>query len=480
MSAQQQQQSIATTSQSSTEGQRQVATTAAKQSGNYTSDIQIIDIIAKIMTDKTLNSAEKNKKINLEKGKMFDSRIKGYIKNKDNYMKTVTNRGIISYCLDMTGGTNPQSKLNQFDTKEKREEAFNEIISMHAKDETNKIFARCKQKLDSNPAYLEVFKHAVEKAEIMKQETELIYQKTKLVSQKQTLDKEIAETTAKLVTQIDIYNKSSEREFQMAKTAVKTAQADLNTAIQNQNAQALLNAQKQNTDAVKNMGRAITNGLATVTVAINNAAVAAADDAADNASAAAAAAAELQAALKVNSENTNAAINDLNKTVVAVAKDAEAAQAKLRKEVANIADELKKIKEELNKNLNKLADAAAKDPTVQMTPKDLSDIFDNFLTCSAGYAWQMQIVYVGYGQDTDYITLNQLEGIYNKKFDRNRGRPSKDYLRCKGNTHTLSLYDFNMMLKMNGLPQIDWKDTNNYYGIYNKFGFTASESYIIP
>jgi uncharacterized FlaG/YvyC family protein len=231
------------------------------------------------------------------------------------------------------------------------------------------------------------------------------------------------------------------------------------------------------------MGRAITTGLATVTNAINDAAVAAADDAADNASAAAAAAAaaaELQAALKVNSENTNAAINELNKTVVAVAKDAEAAQVKLREDVAKIADGLEKIKEELNKNLNKLAEAAAKDPTVQMTPKDLSDIFDNFLTCSAGYRWKMQIVYGGYGQDTDHTTLTQLEGIYSKKFDRNRRTPSKDYLRCDGGTHTLSLYDFNMMLKMNGLPQIDWKDTNNYYGIYNKFGFTASESYIIP
>jgi hypothetical protein len=479
MSAQQQQQSIATTSQSSTEGQRQVVTTEAKQSGNYTSDIQIIDILAKIMTDKTMNLTEKNKQINLKKQEMYNSLIKGYIKS--NYIKKNTRRGKTSYSIDIYGGTNPESKqLLTFDTMEQAEEAYNKAISILAKKDTNDIFAICKQKLDSNPEYLEVFKHAVEKAEIMKQETELIYQKTKLVSQKQSLDKEIAETTAKLVTQIDIYNKSSEREFQMAKTAVKTAQADLNTAIQNQNAQALLNAQKQNTDAVKNMGRAITNGLATVTVAINNAAVAAADDAADNASAAAAAAAELQAALKVNSENTNAAINELNKTVVAVAKDAEAAQVKLREDVAKIADGLEKIKEELNKNLNKLAEAAAKDPTVQMTPKDLSDIFDNFLTCSAGYRWKMQIVYGGYGQDTDHTTLTQLEGIYSKKFDRNRRTPSKDYLRCDGGTHTLSLYDFNMMLKMNGLPQIDWKDTNNYYGIYNKFGFTASESYIIP
>lgn len=276
MSAQQQQQQgISTTSQSTAEGQRQVATTAAKQSGNYTSDI---DEIAKIMSDETTSIPEKNKQIKLKKQEIYNSLIKGYIKNKSNYMKTVTKPGKPTlYCIDISGGTNPQIELCAFNTEEEAEQQFNEYISMRSKKDTNDIFAICKEKLDSNPAYLEGFKLAHKKAEIMKQETELIYQKTKLVAQKQSLDKEIAETTAKLVTQIDIYNKSSEREFQMAKTAVKTAQADLNTAIQNQNAQALLNAQKQNTDAVKNMGRAITTGLATVTDSINKAA----DDAAD-------------------------------------------------------------------------------------------------------------------------------------------------------------------------------------------------------
>jgi len=529
MSAQrQQQQSNATISQSSTEGQRQVATTAAKQSGKYTSPIQIIDEIAKIKADETTSIPEKNKKIRELKEKMFVSRIEEYKKNMSKYMKTVKQDGENFYCLDMTGGTNPESNLKGFDTEKKREKAFIEIIEMHAKNEVIKIFDECKNKV--TPAYVDVFKHYDKKEEIDKQKAQLKFQETQLVEQKERLDAEITKTTAKLQSNINLYNSLNKQEFKMATTKAQMARADLEAAIKNQNDKNLVNAQKATTDAIKKTGELMdktmreSHAMTIAANAQNREAITSAigetgrlikisaedaKKAAENASRSGdaikstlqalsedskkAAADAMTAAAEANKlsekqlakqEETKAAVTAMNEAVVAASDKAEYSATMLRSEIEKVGSELRDIKELLGNKLDTLAEAFKTDKTVEITPDILDGIFDNFLTCSFGYRWMMKKEYYNYRHDTDNETLKQLEEIYSRKFNRTYTNPSfKDYLQCEGaygngeGRHKLSLYDFNTMLKMNGLPQIDWSDPNKNNGVFSRFGAVASESY---
>jgi len=532
MSSQQQQAPQLQQEQTQQRQSQQRRPSVEKQSENYTTDIQIIDIIAKIMADKTVPIEIKNKKIGDEKIKMAQSLIKPNMKNISKYIKTEKTNGITYYYLDMSDGKDKPKKTIAFDTKSQAEEAFKQVIIAHAKKVTEETFTRCKEKLGNTPEYLIKHELQAKKEEIYKQEAELRFQQTQLLSQKQSIDKQLIDSTTELQSKINLYNSSTQRTFDAAKTRLKMTESELKTEIKSQNDKNLVDAQRNTTEAIKKTGELIDKTMREahdMTIAANvqnreaiTSAIGetgrliqiSAEDAkkaAENASksgeaikfaldkvnedikkgasdamTAAAEAKNLSEKQLDKQKEINAAVTAMNEAVVAASDKAEKGVTMLRGEIEKVGSELRDIKELLGNKLDTLAEAFKTDKTVEITPDILNGIFDNFLTCSAGFPWMMKKEYYSYPlHHTDNETLDQLEDIYSRNFSRTYTTPSsKDYLQCAGaynngeGRHKLSLYDFNTMLKMNGLPQIDWSDPNRNNGVYSRFGAVASESYI--
>ena len=506
---------------------RQLQPSVKKQSGKYTTDKPIIDEIAKLKVNKTMSREEKNKEVEKQKFKMIKSLIDDKVNDPEKYIKTVTQDGKTSYYLNLSGrkDTPTNAAVETFNTMSDAKEALIDIIVAHASKVTDETFDRCNDELDKNPEYLTKFKLQPKKEEIDKREAELKLLQTKLLSQKQRIDKQIIDSTAELQSKINLYNSSTQRTFDAAKMELKMTQSDLTTARKNQNDRNLVIAQQATTDAIKKTAELMNQTMreshdmtiaanAENSKAITSAIVISAEDAkkaAEDAKKAAenaandmnsnlgklseaskkAAADAMTAAEEANKLSTaqlakqqemNAAVNAMNKAVVAASDRAERGVAMLGNKIEEIGSELRDIKELLGNKLDTLAEAFKRDEPVEITPDILNGIFDNFLDCSAGYKWMMKKNNHMYGH-TDSITLNQLQQFYHRKYNYDQIYASRDYLQCAGpynngnGMHTLSLYDFNTMLIMNNLPQIDWSDPDGRLGIHSKFGDVASEPY---
>lgn len=531
MSSQQQQSQQHQQQQQQQQQTQQRQPSVEKQSENYGTDKQIIDIIAKLKGNTTMSIEEKLFLEKKEKNKMANSLIEAKLKNKSKYIKTMKQDGKTYYYLDLSGGKDtPTDVVVVYDTMAQAEEAFNQVITDHAKKVTKETFKRCKGELENTPAYLTNLELQNKKEEIDKQEAELKFQQTQLVAQKQSLDEEITKTTAKLVTHIDMFYKLNKQESQMATTKAQMAQADLNAAIKDQNDKNLVKAQQATTEAITEAGKsmkqaisethdktmaanvqnrdAITSAIGetgrliqssaedakkaaeNAANAINSTLQALSQDskkAAADAMTAAAEANKLSEKQLAKQEETKAAVTAMNEAVVAASDKAEYSATMLRSEIEKVGSELIDIKELLGNKLDTLAEAFKTDKTVEITPDVLDGILDEFLQCSSGFSWRLikhSNPPLGYslagtnGVETDRYTTQQLkESIHGRYNPLYFPKKSYDYLHCDGGTHYMCLYDFNDMLKMNGLPQIDWSDPKRTNGVFSRFGVVADQPY---